>query len=277
MGRIGACLEALTDRGEKALFPYITAGDPDLPFTRRLIRELAARGAHGVEVGVPFSDPLADGPTIQGASVRALRAGATLGKVLSLVSEVRGEVEIPLILMTYYNPIFARGEERFVREAAAAGADGLIVPDLPPEEAGGLLRAAEDTPLDVIFMLAPTSTPPRMALVNEKGRGFIYYVAHMGVTGARGALASDLAEALRRINAIKRRPVLAGFGIKGPAQAAAVASLADGVIVGSALIDCMDAAEEEERKLRAAGDFVAALHQALTPEGAGKGAGRPWA
>lgn len=249
--------------GGKALIPFVTAGDPDLHFTKDLIFQLEEMGADLLELGVPFSDPMADGPTIQRASFRSLKGGTSLRKTLRMVEEIRKDVRVPLVLMTYYNPIFAMGERRFVEEALRVGADGVIVPDLPFEEAGSLMELTEGAALDVISMLAPTSTQKRRRMYCAKARGFIYYVAQMGVTGAREGLAEDLQEGLAAIRALTDVPVAAGFGIKTPEQARRVAQSCDGVVVGSALIDVMDAETVLEAKLRAAGEFVRTLKQAI--------------
>ncbi len=263
-GRFKACFERLRAQGRAGLYPFVTAGDPDLAFTRRLIPALAEAGADGFEIGVPFSDPLADGPTIQRSSMRSLEKGTTLRAVIDLVAGVRGEMpDAPMVLMTYYNPIIAFGLKEFCAEAARAGADAVIVPDLPPEEAGDLLEAMGEVPLEPIFMLAPTSTEERIDLVNRSGGGFIYYVAQMGVTGARESLASDLGDALERINRVKNRPVAVGFGIKTPEQAAEAGGMGDGVIVGSALIDVMEKESGAEEKLGAACRYIRSLRKAL--------------
>ncbi len=263
-GRFEILFSRLRAEGRAGLYPFVTAGDPDLAFTRGLIPALAEAGADGFEVGVPFSDPLADGPTIQRSSMRSLEKGTTLRDVIGMVAEVREDVpDAPIVLMTYYNPIIAYGHRKFCEAAARAGVDGVIVPDLPPEEAGELMEAMGEFPLEPIFMLAPTSTDERIALVNRSGGGFIYYVAQMGVTGARDALASDMGETLGRINRVKNRPVAVGFGIKTPEQAAEAGALGDGVIVGSALIDVMEREEGDEEKLRAACRYIESLRRAL--------------
>ena len=262
--RLEACFDRLHVAGRAGLFPFVTAGDPDLDFTRELLPRMIEAGADGFEVGVPFSDPLADGPTIQRSSMRSLAGGTRLSGVLEMVGDVRADIpETPLILMTYYNPIVAMGLAAFVRGASQVGADAVIVPDLPPEEAGTLVEIMNDYPLEPAFMLAPTSTQERIALVNDAGGGFIYYVGQMGVTGAREALDSDLGATLARINRVKGRPVLVGFGIKTPEQAAEVAGQADGVIVGSALIDVMEAQASRGDKIRAACDYIASLRKGL--------------
>ena len=263
--RLFQCFDRIRTEGRGALFPYVMAGDPDLGFTRKLLPALVEAGADGFEVGIPFSDPLADGPTIQQAGMRSLASGTTLRKVLDLVGELRAEIpETPIVLMTYYNCIIAFGLAHFAREAASCGTDAVIVPDLPPEESGELGGVLEDFPVETIFMLAPTSTDERIALVNNAGGGFLYYVGQMGVTGARASLDPSFVEVLERINRIKNRPVLMGFGIKTPEHAAAAANLTEGVIVGSALIDVMDAEVEQKNKIDAACRYMGVLREALS-------------
>ncbi len=266
MGRIAECFEALGGAGEgggKALISFVTAGDPDLGFTKDLIFRLEETGADLVELGVPFSDPMADGPTIQRASFRSLKNGTSLRAILGMVGEIRKDVRLPLILMTYYNPIFAMGESGFVEAAVRAGVDGVIIPDLPFEESAPLMGLTDGTPLDPIAMLAPTSTPKRRAMICASARGFIYYVAQLGVTGAREGLAGDLKDGLDNVKALTGLPVAAGFGIRTPEQAREVSRCCDGVIVGSALIDVLDAETGPEAKLRAAGGFVRSLKNAI--------------
>ncbi|MFQ5915802.1 MAG: tryptophan synthase subunit alpha [Nitrospinota bacterium] len=266
MGRISQRFEELRASGGnrgKALIPFVTAGDPDLGFTKDLIFRLEEMGADLLELGVPFSDPMADGPTIQRSSFRSLKAGISLRAVLRFVEEIRKDVRLPLVLMTYYNPIFAMGEGKFVDEGVRAGVDGVIVPDLPFEEAGSLTELTEGKPLDLISMPAPTSTPRRRAMYCANARGFIYYVAQLGVTGARERLAEDLKDGLDAIRALTQVPVAAGFGIKTPEQAHQVSQYCDGVIVGSALIDTIDSQTDREAKLRAAGEFVQSIKKAI--------------
>jgi len=227
--------EIRRDKG-KAFIPYIMAGDPDMGRTKELIRILAACGADIIELGVPFSDPLADGPTIQKAAQRALDEGVTLKKVIALVAELRAGTQIPLILMTYYNPVFKYGEAQFVRDARVAGVDGLIVPDLPPDEAGSLLRHARESGLDIIFLLAPTSTGDRIQKVARTSTGFIYYVPITGITGSRLSLDASVAEHIARIKSVTDKPVAVGFGISTPEEASEISRSADGVIVGSAIV-----------------------------------------
>ena len=236
MSRLSQRLTALKKNDAKALVTFITAGDPDLATTEEMIHLLEAAGADIIELGVPFSDPMADGPTIQLSSERALAAGTTLTGILETVRSVRRLSAIPLILMGYLNPIHAYGYERFCRDAALAGVDGVLLVDMPPEESEEFLQFANTHGLNVIFLLTPTSDSSRIATVNRLGRGFIYYVTVTGVTGARQQVSETLAAELSRIKAEITLPIMAGFGISTPDQAASVASLADGVVVGSAIV-----------------------------------------
>jgi tryptophan synthase alpha chain len=236
MSRIQAAFQRTQERGEKALIAYIMAGDPSLDETETYVRQLAEAGADVIELGVPFSDPIADGPVIQQAAERALRSGTSLKKILAAVRSLRTKTQVPLVLMAYYNSIFRYGEAAFCRDAVAAGVDGVIVPDMPPEEAGTLRPLAEKAGLDVIFLLAPTSTAKRQASVARASRGFVYYVSLTGITGAK---ITDRAEVGKKVQEIRRHtktPVAVGFGIKTPEDAREVARIADGVIVGSALV-----------------------------------------
>jgi len=241
MSRIKNTFNRLKKKNEKALIPYIMAGDPDLATTKALIHEMEKAGCDIIELGAPFSDPLADGPTIQKAAIRSLKNHTSIRDVLDLVVEVRKTSQIPLILMTYYNLIFRYGEERFVNDAVAAGLDGMILPDLPPEEAGTLIPLAKKAGLDTIFLLAPTSTDERIRLISRVSQGFIYYVSLTGVTGARTGLQDSVQDALIKIKAETDKPVCVGFGISTPDQAEQVAHWgADGVIVGSALVKVIE-------------------------------------
>ena len=226
---------------ETALIPYIMAGDPDLATTKTLILGMEKAGCDIIELGAPFSDPLADGPTIQKAAIRSLKNRTNIADVLGLVADVRKTSSIPLILMTYYNLIFRYGEERFVQDAVAAGLDGMILPDLPPEEAGTLMPLAKKAGLDCIFLLAPTSTDERIKLISKVSQGFIYYVSLTGVTGSKLSSQTSIKDSIRKIKATTDKPVAVGFGISTPDQAAQVAlSGADGVIVGSALVKVIE-------------------------------------
>lgn len=262
MNRIDERFGRLRQAGERALMPYLTAGDPDLGTTRALILEFERRGADLVEIGVPFSDPLADGVTIQRASQRALSGGTTLIRILEMVSAVRPHCRLPLILMGYANPIFHFGFARFAKEASAAGIDGLIVPDLPPEEAGDLIEATAAHELHTVFLLAPTSTRERIRNIAAVSRGFVYYVSLRGVTGVRSRLSDDLEATVRMIRAETDKPIAVGFGISTPAQVRMAAEVADGVIVGSAIVSLLEREAGQADLLGRAGDFVASLKAA---------------
>jgi tryptophan synthase alpha chain len=212
------------------------AGDPNLKRTRELIGILEDCGADIIELGVPFSDPLADGPTIQKAAQRALDEGVTLSKVIGFVADLRTATQIPIILMTYYNPIFKYGEERFVLDASASGVDGIIVPDLPPEEADNLIKNSRKSGLDTIFLLAPTSTEDRIQKVARTSTGFIYYVPITGITGSKLSPDLSVESHIARIRRVTDKPVAVGFGISTPEEAAGISRFADGVIVGSAIV-----------------------------------------
>lgn len=264
MSRIKNTFNKLRKKNETALIPYLMAGDPDLATTRSLIVEMEKAGADIIELGAPFSDPLADGPTIQKAAIRSLRHHTSIADVLGLVADVRKTSPIPLIIMTYYNLIFHYGEERFVNDAAAAGLDGVILPDLPPEEAGVLIPAAKKAGLDTIFLLAPTSTEERIKLVCKVSQGFVYYVSLTGVTGARAGVQSSVEESLRKIKAHTDKPVAVGFGISTPDQAAQIARWgADGVIVGSALVKVMEEYGSSPELIRKTAAFAKELKQGV--------------
>lgn len=256
MSRITRVFKQLKKSGKKAFIPYIMAGDPTLEDTKRFISELAESGADIIELGVPFTDPLADGPTIQRASERALAQGVTLKKVLTLVEEFRQQIEIPLILMTYYNPIFKYGTELFIKEAVRVGVDGVIIPDLIPEEARDLISIARKYKLETIFLLAPTSTKERIRKVARVSTGFIYYVSITGITGAKLLMDETMRNTLSLIKASTWKPIAIGFGVSNPEDASTVASLADGVIVGSAIVRHI--AEGKDIK-----DFAKALREAI--------------
>jgi len=227
----------LKTKGEKALIPYIMAGDPSLDVTESLVLTLAESGADLIELGVPFSDPIADGPVIQQAAERALQSGTTLKKILSTVRSLRTKTSVPIIFMAYYNTILAMGLEKLCAEAVSAGVDGLIVPDLPPEESDELYHATKKAggPV-VIFLLAPTSTPQRRKEVIKRTHGFIYYVSLTGITGAQLPDLNQVKKNVQAIQKIGKKPVAVGFGIATPEQAHNIAQFSDGVIIGSALV-----------------------------------------
>jgi tryptophan synthase alpha chain len=261
LAHIAAAFSATKAQGRAALMPYYTLGYPDLPTSVTVVRAIAGAGADLIELGVPFSDPLADGPTVQHSTQVALEHGATLARCLELAAQLRREgVTQPLLFMGYYNPILDYGIERFASDAAGAGVDGFIVPDLPVEEASQLEAAAVQHGRALVFLLAPTSPPQRVAAVAKHGAGFSYLVSLTGVTGARDALPPGLTDFIARVRAVVRTPIAVGFGIATPEMARAVGQLADGVIVGSALINAVRAGQDPAA---AAAEFVNALRAAL--------------
>jgi tryptophan synthase alpha chain len=263
MRRIEATFQALRARGERALVTFFMAGDPSLDVTERLVVEAAARGADVIELGVPFSDPIGDGPINQRAGVRALEAGTTFVRVLETVSRLRAKVETPLVLMGYYNPVYAFGLEAFARTAVDAGVDGVIIVDLPPEEATELAGEADVAGLDVIHLVAPTSTAARLRLIARKSTGFIYLVSRLGVTGATHALPGELPEQLRTLRMVTTKPICVGFGISRPEQVAEVGALADGAVVGSAIVTMIERGGTSSRLVGDVGNFIAELKAPL--------------
>lgn len=237
MTRLSERLAARQESGETALICYVVAGDPTLERTVEIIRALDAAGVDAIELGIPFSDPLADGLSIQAASQRALAGGVTVPKVLELVRALRRESEIPIVLMTYFNPALRYGVVRFARDAAAAGADGVIQTDLTPEEADEWIAAARAHGLDTVFLLAPTSTDARIERVAQIATGFIYCVSRTGVTGARDDVPEDLPALVERVKKRATIPVCVGFGVSRPEHVRRIGSFADGVVVGSALVN----------------------------------------
>lgn len=265
MNRIDKAFARLKEQGRKGLILYTCAGDPSLGFTEELVPALAAAGADIVELGLPFSDPLADGPVIQAASQRALSAGASTKGVLALARRIRQETDVPLALMTYYNPVLRYGEADFVRDAHAAGCDGLIIPDLPLEESDALRAECSSRGLGFITFVAPTSTPERIRRAAACATGFIYGVTVTGVTGMREALPEEALHMAAAVKAVTTTPLALGFGISTPGQAGTVAAVADGIIVGSALVDLVarESQASAAAAVQAAGQFVRSLRQAL--------------
>ena len=232
--------------------PYLCAGDPNPELTSKLLLTLVEAGADLIELGVPFSDPIADGPTIQRASERALTHNISLQQILEIVASIRPETDIPIAIMSYYNPIFRMGEAAFCKAAQAAGVDGLIVPDLPPEQAKPLLEVAPKYNLATIFLVAPTSPPERMQLIASVSTGFIYCVSVTGVTGARTMLSDEIAPMIAELRKHTDKPISVGFGVSTSEQATQIAQVADGVIVGSAIINVIEEHINDEAKLLAA-------------------------
>ena len=262
-GRIGRSFTRIRGNNESAFIPYIVAGDPDLERTQRLVLELEARGADLIELGVPFSDPMADGPANQRASDRGRASGATLPAILALVAELRKHTQIPIILFGYFNPVFRYGCERLCADASRAGVDGLLVVDLPPEEALELAAPARANRLDLIYLLAPTTPLERSRTIASSATGFLYYVSVTGVTGARAALASDLEERVLALKGITDLPIGVGFGISTADQASAVARFADAVVVGSAISQLIELHAASEGLVAAVGEFADTLKRAI--------------
>jgi tryptophan synthase alpha chain len=242
----------------KALIPYVTVGYPSVEATLEVVPLLAKKGADIVELGIPFSDPLADGVTIQRSSYNALQQGITTRICLETAKKLREKVDIPLVFMTYYNPVFHYGLEEFCKACLASGIDGLIIPDLPPQEGADLEAVTKKQDLDLIYLLAPTSPEERIKLVGQRSRGFIYLVSVTGVTGARDRLPADLEAFVARVRKATSQPLCVGFGISTPQQAKQVAAIADGVIVGSRIIQLM-----EDGDMGKVAEFIKGLREAL--------------
>ncbi len=262
MSRLAAAFDRIRAGGRGGLVTYVTAGDPDLPTSRDILLSLADAGADVIEVGVPFSDPLADGPVIQRASERALRAGTTLRKVLELVADVRRQTEIPIVLFTYANPVVRMDPGVFARAAQASGVDGVLILDYPVEEAEPLRRPILEAGLDPIFLISPTTTDERIRRSSELGSGFLYVISRLGVTGARQDMAADSDTLVGRIRQHATLPVALGFGISTPDHVAAACRHADAAVVGSAIVNVIAGSARTEAP-RAAGELVRWLKSSL--------------
>jgi tryptophan synthase alpha chain len=241
--RISQRFAALRQTGQMGLVAYLTAGDPSLAATEQFVLALAEAGADIIELGVPFSDPVADGPVIQRASERALRAGTTLAGVLSLVKSLRAKTQVPLVLFSYYNPVLQMGLEKFAEAAKTAGADGALLTDVTPEEATEYRAAMASHGLDTIFLAAPTSPDERLALISSATTGFLYLISRTGVTGAKDQLAEELPALARRVRRFTDLPIAIGFGISQPGHVSLLGGLADAAVVGSALVEEIERAE----------------------------------
>jgi tryptophan synthase alpha chain len=261
-GRIARRFAKLAESGELGLVAYITAGDPSLLASEKIVLAAAEAGADVIELGVPFSDPVADGPTIQRASERALRSGATLAGVIDLVKRLRNNTDVPFVLFSYFNPILQMGIEKFGDAAAAAGADGVLVTDLTPEEAGDYRAAMRACGLDTIFLAAPTSTDTRLALIAECSSGFLYLISRMGVTGAREALPEELPALARRVRQFTKLPLAVGFGISQPSHVSVLGGIADAAVVGSALMAEVEKSPTPEAAAEAVADRIRILKRA---------------
>jgi tryptophan synthase alpha chain len=264
-GRLETTFQRLRDKREKALIAYLMAGDPGLAETEQLVVALEQAGADIIELGVPFSDPIADGPVIQQAAERALKSGTSLRKILDSVKSLRQRTEIPIVLMLYYNSIHAMGCEQFCKAAGAAGVDGLIVPDMPPDEAGPLKGPADAAGLPLIFLLAPTSTTDRRKLVAKESHGFVYYVSLTGITGAKLSNVGDVQDNVKKLRKVSTSPVAVGFGVATPEDAARVSKIADGVIVGSAIVKRIASHQQDPAMVGHVAEFVRSLKAAMAP------------
>jgi len=263
MSRISEKFMALREKKEKALIVYLTAGDPSLAITKELILALENAGADILEIGVPFSDPTADGPVIQAAAQRALKSGATLTAILEMIKEVRRVSQIPIVLFGYYNPIFVYGGEKFARHAARAGVDGVLVVDLPPEEAPELREFTDAAGIDFIFLIAPTTGAKRTRQIAAGANGFIYYISITGITGTAAPKIADIETAVSKLRKITKLPVAVGFGITNPEQAGQIGKTADGVIVGSAVVRLIDENRNSPDLIKIVADFTGALKKEL--------------
>ncbi len=262
--RITRRFDDLRRAGDLGLVAYLTAGDPTLEATERLVAALAEAGADVVELGVPFSDPLADGPTIQRASERALRSGTTLAGVLGLVRKLRQKTEVPIVLFSYFNPVLQMGLSTFADEAAAAGADGVLITDLTPEEADEYRHAVASRGLDTIFLAAPTSTDARLVRIADSSTGFLYLISRTGVTGVREALPEDLPALVRRARRVTSLPIAVGFGISLPGHVSILGGLADAAVVGSVLVEEIERAASVDEAASAVAARVRSLKQAAS-------------
>jgi tryptophan synthase alpha chain len=265
VSRLTQRFQQLKDNGEKALVCYIMAGDPTLDATVEIALALDAAGADAIELGVPFSDPLADGPSIQAAAQRALGHGATVTGTLEVVAGIRRTSQIPIVLMTYFNPTLRYGVERFAKEVAGAGADGVIQTDLTPEEAGDWMGYAREAGLDTIFLLAPTSTPDRIDVVTKISSGFVYCVSRTGVTGAREDIPEELRAFVGRVKEKATAPVCVGFGISKPEHVTRIGAFSDGVVVGSALVEVIARYGDSPDLAREVQSFASQLKAATRP------------
>lgn len=259
MGRIADSFTTLKRVGKKGFIPFITAGDPDLATTEKLLVTLAQSGATLIELGVPFSDPMADGPVIQRASERALKNNFGLQEILDLVARARKQIDLPIILFSYYNPLFQFGLKRLAEAAKDAGLDGVLVTDLSPEESGEFERELHAQDLDMIFLIAPTSTDERLKLVAERASGFIYAVSRAGVTGTRESVSAEAEKLVNRVRKFSELPVAVGFGISSAIQIADVNRYADAVVVGSAIVAEMERFGDSPDLVERIGKFLTGL------------------
>jgi tryptophan synthase alpha chain len=263
MNRIDETFKRLQSQNKKAFIAFITAGDPDLKTTADLVVAFESAGVDIIELGIPFSDPMADGATIQAASARAIAKGVTLTKVFETVKQIRQKTQIPIAFMTYYNPVFNYGDEGFIKACASVGVDGVIIPDLPPEEATVLRKAAQKYNISTVFFIAPTTTDERMKANAKASTGFIYYVSLTGVTGVQQAVADMVIKDIKRAKKFSNKPICAGFGITNATQVKAIGQIADGVIVGSAIIKEIEKNAGQKNLVDNVSIYVKSLTKAL--------------
>lgn len=261
MNRIDIKFKGLKEKGEPAFIPFITAGDPNLDVTKALIMEFDKKGADMIELGVPFSDPIADGPVIQASYYRALSGGIKLSNILELVKDIRKESGIPIVAMISHSILYKNGCENFIKNAVNAGLDGATIPDLPIEEAEDILETGEKEGFKIVCFIAPTTTDRRMELIVKKSQGFIYYISVVGITGSKNELTDDIAKNIQKIKEATSLPVALGFGISTPDQARMAGKIADGVIVGSAIIKEIDKYRNQDGDLlvKKVGQFIGEL------------------
>jgi tryptophan synthase alpha chain len=263
INRIEAKFRALKKEKRKAFVAYLTAGDPDLETTATLIPAIENAGVDILEVGVPFSDPTADGPAIQAASQRALKKGATLENILAMIAALRKTSEVPVVLFGYFNPILSYGPEKFARDAAASGVDGILVVDLPPEEADELRRFTDKAGLAFITLIAPTTDSGRAGKILRQATGFVYYISITGVTGTAVPEPEEVGQDVERLRDMTKLPIAVGFGISTPAQAAAIAPLADGIVIGSALVRLIEKHGERNGLIEKVASYVREIRRAI--------------
>jgi tryptophan synthase alpha chain len=263
MSRITEKFQALREKKEKALIMYLTAGDPSLKITKELILALEAAGTDILEIGVPFSDPTADGPVIQAAAQRALKNGTTLAGILEMIGEVRQISQIPIVLFGYFNPIFAYGVEKFARIAAKKGVDGVLVVDLPPEEAPELRQYTDAAGIDFISLIAPTTGSQRARMIANMATGFLYYVSITGITGTAAPKIADIKTAVNKLRKMTKLPVAVGFGISEPEQAREIGKMADGVVIGSAVVRLIDENRNNPDLVKIVTDYTKAIKNVL--------------
>ncbi len=261
MNRIDKKFSELKSRKTPAFIPFITAGDPDLPTTRELILEFEKKGADLIELGIPFSDTIADGPVIQASYYRTLLNGVKVSHILEMVSELRRKSEIPIVAMVSYSTVYKIGYQSFVEKAVNAGLDGLTIPDLPVEENSEIFEIAKSKDFKIVCFIAPTTTDQRISLITQKSQGFLYYIAVVGITGMRDSLPDDVVQNIRKIKQMTNTPIAVGFGVSSPAQAKLIGKTADGVIVGSAIVKEIERYAKDSREvlLRSVGGFVGEL------------------